>query len=128
MLRILCDYITQFVSDLVTETHDTGFLGMRLIRQLRCNVGSKTKPRCWNDINLRVFLYLYIPFQICAYTFKNNYSLLFSSPEPNIVYEVPMLWRPPVLFQRCSSQTSWPIKAKLHVEILWVGGTRVEFE
>ena len=124
MLRILCDYIiTQFVWDLVNETHDTGFLGMRLIRQLRCNVGSKTKPRCWNDINLRVFLYLYIPFQICAHTFKNNYSLLFSSPEPNIVYEVPMLWRPPVLFQRCSL-----LKPLLHVEILWVGGTRVEFD
>ena len=51
----------------------------------------------------------------------------FSSPELS-AYSIPLLWCPSSsVCPQCSnsfSETTWPIKAKLHVEPPWEGGTK----
>ena len=62
-------------------------------------------------------------------------NLIFSSPEPSgsqgdlIIYPCSGVRRHRCRCQQClnifSSETAWPIKAKLYVEPPWEGGTKV---
>ena len=66
---------------------------------------------------------------------QSNSTLFISSPEPSgsqgelIVYPCSGVRRRRCRCQQClnifSSETAWPIKAKLYVEPPWEGGTKV---